>query len=240
MRDERDLRESESANALDDTIVVLPDRFGLELDDRCLGCTDRSDLLTFGVADDCQHLGVCFGIDGLGLGFTGCPLDHCLRIELGDLDGTFGCHHTGLGVGLSGRLLELLAGLLCKTLRVVRRLFLLGQLAVGQGLHQFGRRNYVADERLYRDHIVFGQCCRDGGLGFCLPHGTVFEEVDDVRVLRRIAEVVADGRLEHLRDERFHTAKPSDHLRRRVARDVDDLAHVQVECEAVGRTHRDS
>jgi hypothetical protein len=59
------------------------------------------------------------------------------------------------------------------------------------------------------------------------------------RSLRGVAEVVADGRLQHLRDQIRHGSKARNHLGRVVARNVNDLAHVQVECKAVRRTHRD-
>ena len=57
--------------------------------------------------------------------------------------------------------------------------------------------------------------------------------------MRCVAEVVADGRLQHLRDQVGHVAEPRDHFGGIVARNVDDLADVQIEGEAVGGAHGD-
>ena len=56
-------------------------------------------------------------------------------------------------------------------------------------------------------------------LGIVLAFRAAFQEVDHVRTLRGIAEVVADGRFEDLGHEVDHAAEARDHLGRVVARE---------------------
>ena len=67
----------------------------------------------------------------------------------------------------------------------------------------------------------------------------VLQEVDHVGILRGVSEVVADRRLQHLRDQVHHAAESGDDLGRIRARNVNDLADVQIEFEPVGRPNRD-
>src|ERR1019366_3508417 len=55
----------------------------------------------------------------------------------------------------------------------------------------------------------------------------------------RVAEIVADRRLQNLRNQVAHGAEPRNHFRSVVARNVNDLAHVQVEGESIRGAHRD-
>ena len=144
-----------------------------------------------------------------------------------------------LGVGQCRGLLEFLSNALCLALGLVGHAFLFGDLAIGQGAHQRFRWIDVADQGIHRTNVVFRERRGDCFLGLGLAQGAVLQKLDDVAALRRVAEVVADGRFEHLGDERAHIAEACDDLGCVVARDVDNLRHVEVELEAVGRTHGD-
>ena len=65
------------------------------------------------------------------------------------------------------------------------------------------------------------------------------QELEHRVLLRRVAEVVADRRLQHVVHQVLHRADARDHARRILHTDVDDLRHVEVEREAVARAHRD-
>ena len=65
------------------------------------------------------------------------------------------------------------------------------------------------------------------------------QELEHRHLLRRVAEVVADGRLQHVVDQVLHRPDARDHARRVLHADVDDLRHVEAEREAVLRPHDD-
>ena len=65
------------------------------------------------------------------------------------------------------------------------------------------------------------------------------QELEHGHLLRRVAEVVADRRLQHVVDEVLHRADARDHARRVLHADVDDLRDVEAEREAVLRAHED-
>ncbi len=66
-----------------------------------------------------------------------------------------------------------------------------------------------------------------------LPLAARAQEVEHRVVLRRIAEIISDNRLQDVIHQVLHRADAADHFRRVERADVDDLRHVQVEREAV-------
>jgi hypothetical protein len=80
---------------------------------------------------------------------------------------------------------------------------------------------------------AFGERLRNRGLSFGLPALPFLQKGNGIGTLGGIAEIVADDRFEHLADQVFHRAEADDDLGGVVARNVDDLAHIQFEGEAV-------
>ena len=119
-------------------------------------------------------------------------------VELGDGHLPFGIDHLGLGGGQRRGLFELLPDALRQALGLVGDAFLLGDLAIGQRLHQLVGRHDVADQGIDRADVVFRERRRDRLARLVLAFRAVFQEIDDVRALRGVAEVVADGGLEDL------------------------------------------
>lgn len=233
MRDERDFGSSEGSDRLDHGIVALTDGIGLLLDDLRFRRADRRDLLAFGITCDGEHPSIGLGIDGLGFGVALGLFDIGLGIEAGDLNLALRSDDMGLGISSRFRLLELLAGHLCETLGLVGHPFLLSDLAIGERLHEFVGRNDVTDEGVHRADIVFAEGRRDTVLRLLLALLTRLQEVDDIGALGGIAEVIADSRLEDLGDQVLHASETRDDLWGVGPRDMDDLAHIQVECEAI-------
>ena len=65
------------------------------------------------------------------------------------------------------------------------------------------------------------------------------EEVEHGGVLRGVAEIISDNRLQDVIDEVLHGADARDHFRRVEPADMDDLRDVNVERESIVRTHGD-
>jgi hypothetical protein len=129
--------------------------------------------------------------------------DGRFRAELGDGHASFGVDNPRLRIRHAG-LLQILARLFGQLLGLVGDLLLLGDLAVGERLHQRFRRRNVADQRVDGVHVVLAK--RRGDRRPSLPPAArcASSELDHVRGLRRVAEVVADGRLQHLRHQVRH------------------------------------
>lgn len=236
---DRHLATRKVARHLDGGVVAGLHRADLLLDDIGLGGADGLDLARVGLTGDTRHLGIGFCVDLLGPRPAIRRLDRRLRLEVSDGDLALGIDNLGLRVRDGLGLLELLASLLGELLGFEGDLLLLGELPVRERLHQLIGRNDVADERVHRSHIVLAQCLGNRRLGLVLTLATRLQEADDIRVLRRVAKVVADRRLEHLRDEVRHAPEPRDHLGCIAPRDVDDLRYVEVELETIRRTDSD-
>lgn len=195
--------------------------------------------LGLGVAGGADGLGLARGAELGGLGLAARALDGRLRVEVGDAHALVGVDHLLLDVRERGGAHEFLTLALRGLLDFVGLLFLLGDFAVGLGFHQLDRRCDVADQRVDRLHIVRGEGGADvrGGLG--LPRAAGVEEIEHRVVLGGVAEIVSDDRLQRVVDEVLHRADARDYLGGVEGADVDDLCDVEVEREAVLRTHRD-
>ena len=83
-------------------------------------------------------------------------------------------------------------------LHLERLALFFGDLAVDLSLHQLGRRVDIADQRVDGLHIVSVQSGPDVLRGFGLPLAARAQEIEHGIVLRRVAEIVSDDRLEHV------------------------------------------
>ena len=106
--------------------------------------------------------------------------------------------------------------------------------------HQRRRRIDVADERVNGLHVIRRRAAsRMCSRGFRLALAAGAQEVEHRVVLRRIAEIISDNRLQHMVHQVLHRTHARDHLRRVERADVDDLRDIQVEREPIARAHRD-
>ena len=94
-------------------------------------------------------------------------------------------------------------------------------------------------KRIDRLHIVGADGDADVLGGFGLALAARAQEIEHGVILRRVAEIISDNRLQDVIDQVLHRADARDHLRRIQRADVDDLRHVEVEGEAVLRAHGD-
>ena len=94
-------------------------------------------------------------------------------------------------------------------------------------------------KRVDRLHVVSADGVANVFGRLDLPLAARAEEIEHGVILRRVAEIISDNRLQDVIDQVLHRADARDHLRRIERADVDDLRHVEVEGEPVLRTHRD-
>src|ERR1035437_9951707 len=114
----------------------------------------------------------------------------------------------------------------------------------------FRRADFLSPRSVLFRSVMHGKCCCFPGVFNCRGYDGVSEtQGDRQRWIRldywrntdgyRVAEIVADRRLQNLRNQVGHGAEPRNHFRSVVARNVNDLAHVQVEGESIRGAHRD-
>ena len=72
-----------------------------------------------------------------------------------------------------------------------------------------------------------------------LHRGAILDELHRRHALQRVAEIVADDRLQHFVDEVLHRPDHRDHLRRELVGDVDLHLQIDVEDEAFLRLRHD-
>ena len=154
-------------------------------------------------------------------------------MEFGDADTLVGIDHLLLDVGEGSGLHEFLALALRELLSLVGFSFLLGDLSIGLRFHQFGWRRDVADERVDGLHVVGGERDADVFGGLDLPVTAGIEEVEHGVVLRGVAEIISDNRLQRVVDQVLHRADARDDLGRIEGADMDDLRDIEIEREAV-------
>ena len=118
---------------------------------------------------------------------------------------------------------------ICALLLRERRLLLVRDLALGQHGHQLGRELDVLDVDAARLDVVRVEVRGDRFVRALLHLGTGLDEAHRLEALQRVAEVVADGRLQHLVHEVLHRADHRDHLRCPRVGHVD--LHLQVDAE---------
>ena len=210
-------REGRAAQGLDAQLVAVR-----------LGRPDRAGGVRLGVGAQPDRRGLALGGFGRRL---------CLAFR--DAHLLFTADHLRLHVGDGGLALEVLPAHLRLPLGVVSAAQLLGDLAIGLGLHQLARRHDVADERVDAFDVIRLDGVLDAVEGLPLPLAARRQELQHRHLLGRVAEVVGHGRLQHVVDQVLHRAHPGDHPGGVLHADVDDLGDIQGEGEAVPRAHGD-
>ena len=176
---------------------------------------------------------------GCRFGFACCRLNDGIGVHLGDTNVLLGVENLALLIGQSPLPFQFLARSLAGLLDAEGLALLVGQLSIGEGLHQLRRRRDVADQRIHRLDVVKLDGHRDMLARFLLALGPVCKEVQNGVGLRGIAEIVAYDGFQHLGHQVLDRAHARDHPGSLSGADVDDLADVEVKSEAVERAHAD-
>ncbi len=220
-------------------IAFGADAFDLLLDDVGFSATDSERIGRLSFTHGLEDHGVGRSVDFLRLSDTLRVGDGGVGLEGLDLDLTFRRDHLGLRIGSSPGVLQVFTSVFCALLSPVRIHHALGEFLLRERGHQFRRRHDVTDEGVDGLHIVVAlKTFFDVRLRVLLAFSAFRQELDGVMRLRGVPEVVPDEGFQNLTDQIEHRTEACDDGRSLVARDVDDLTHVEVIGEAVGRTGR--
>lgn len=205
------------------------DRHGLLRTDRLLlGLETRRDGETFGLG---SH-GTCLAnlLEPIRFAVSS-RLDGACAV-LGDLDADLGLGEVSLLFGATARSFELDACFLSILLLAERLLLLVRNFAILEDGDDVGRQNDVLDVHAANFDVVFAQLASDVFLRCALHLVALLDEVDRGHLLKRVAEVVAHRRLQHLVDEVLHATDDRDDLRCFSVGDVNLNLQVDREFEA--------
>ena len=133
---------------------------------------------------------------------------------------------------LPARLFELETLALRLFFGLVGLLLLVGDFARGQHVDQLLREDHVLDVHAARLDAVFLQLLGDVILRLGLHLLPLLDEIDGRHGLQLVAEMIADGRLQHFRHEIQHGADDGDHFRRFGVGHVNLHLQVDIEDEA--------
>jgi tRNA(Ile)-lysidine synthase TilS/MesJ len=128
---------------------------------------------------------------------------------------------------------ELLPLLLRGLLHFVCFALFFGDLPIGLRLHELRRGIDIANECINRLHIIRANSCSNVLSGIDLALSTGTQEVEHRVILRRIAEIISDDRLQDVVHEVLHRTDARNHLRRVQRPNMNDLRDVEIKRKTI-------
>lgn len=122
---------------------------------------------------------------------------------------------------------------LSRLLNDVSGFVFLGDLTFRLSPQKLIRDDQITDEGVDRFDVAVLELLTNRNAGELLLRSALLKEIECARVLHGVAEVVTDDRFQDLGNQIVHVAESSDHHRRILTRDVNDLAHIERNLEAV-------